>query len=158
MSEQGSRPLVWSVLGALAATIGLKFTTAVTCPTFRIHPAVIAQATATTAALAPGRFTFGAGAGETLNEHILGDAWPSVSVRHARLAEAIDIIRQLWAGDVVTYRGTYFTVHNAKLFTRPQTPPDILVSGFGPEAAKLAAQIGQGWISIPRHRRHEGLP
>jgi G6PDH family F420-dependent oxidoreductase len=147
MSEQGSSPFVWSVLGALAATTQLKLTTAVTCPTFRIHPAIMAQATATTAVMAPGRFTFGVGAGEALNEHILGDVWPPVSVRHARLAEALDIIRQLWTGDVVTYEGTYFTVHNAKLFTRPETPPDILVSGFGPEATKLAAQIGEGWIS-----------
>lgn len=147
MSEQGSSPFVWSVLGALAGTTRLKLTTAVTCPTFRIHPAILAQATATTAVLAPGRFTFGVGAGEALNEHILGDAWPPVSVRHARLAEALDIIRQLWTGEVVTYEGTYFTVHDAKLFTRPQTPPDILVSGFGPEATRLAAQIGQGWIS-----------
>jgi alkanesulfonate monooxygenase SsuD/methylene tetrahydromethanopterin reductase-like flavin-dependent oxidoreductase (luciferase family) len=68
-------------------------------------------------------------------------------VRHARLAEALGIIRQLWTGAVVTYEGTYFTVHDAKLFTRPGTPPDILVSGFGPEATRLAAQIGQGWIS-----------
>jgi G6PDH family F420-dependent oxidoreductase len=87
------------------------------------------------------------GAGEALNEHILGDAWPPVSVRHARLAEALDIIRQLWTGEVVTHEGTYFTVHDAKLFTRPETPPEILVSGFGPEATKLAAQIGQGWMS-----------
>jgi G6PDH family F420-dependent oxidoreductase len=148
MSAQGSSPFVWSVLGALAATTSLKLTTAVTCPSFRIHPAVIAQASATTAVLAPGRFTFGVGAGEALNEHILGDAWPPVSVRHARLAEALDIIRQLWAGDVVTYQGEYFTVHDARLFTRPEVPPDILVSGFGPQAAALAAEIGQGWISV----------
>ena len=147
MSEQGSSPFVWSVLGALASTTALKLTTAVTCPTFRIHPAIIAQATATTAVMAPGRFTFGVGTGEALNEHILGDVWPPVSVRHARLTEALEIIRQLWTGQVVTYQGTYFTVHDAKLFTRPETPPDILVSGFGPEATKLAAQIGQGWIS-----------
>jgi G6PDH family F420-dependent oxidoreductase len=147
MSSQGSSPFVWSVLGALASTTQLKLTTAVTCPTFRIHPAVIAQAAATTAVLAPGRFTFGVGSGEALNEHILGDAWPPVSVRHARLTEALDIIRQLWTGDVVTYEGKYFTVHNAKLFTLPETPPEILVSGFGPEATKLAAEIGQGWMS-----------
>ena len=156
---QGSSPFVWSVLGALAGTTQLKLTTAVTCPTFRIHPAILAQATATTAVMAPGRFTFGVGTGEVLNEHILGDAWPPVSVRQARLTEALEIIRQLWTGEVVTYEGTYFTVHNAKLFTRPETPPDILVSGFGPEATKLAAQIGQGWISTsPDAEGHEDLP
>ena len=147
MSVQGSSPFVWSVLGALAATTRLKLTTAVTCPTFRIHPAVLAQATATTAALAPGRFTFGVGSGEALNEHILGDAWPPVSVRHARLAEALDIIRRLWTGETVTHEGRYFTVHDARLFTRPETPPDILVSGFGPESTQLAARIGDGWIT-----------
>ena len=147
MSSEGSSPFVWSVLGALAATTSLKLTTAVTCPTFRIHPAVIAQATATTAVMAPGRFTFGVGAGEALNEHILGDAWPPVSIRHARLTEALDIIRRLWTGEVVTHEGTYFTVHDAKLFTVPETPPEILVSGFGPESTKLAASIGDGWIT-----------
>jgi len=148
MSEQGSSPFVWSVLGALATSTQLKLTTAVTCPSFRIHPAVIAQAAATTAALAPGRFTFGVGAGEALNEHILGDAWPPVSVRHARLAEAIDIIRRLWTGDVVTHEGKYFTVHDAKLFTLPLAPPDILISGFGPKSTELAASVGDGWITV----------
>ncbi len=148
MSEQGSSPFVWSVLGALAATTTLKLTTAVTCPTFRIHPAVIAQATATTAAMAPGRFTFGVGAGEALNEHILGDAWPPVSVRHARLTEALEIIRKLWTGDIVTHEGKYFTVHDAKLFTLPDVPPDILLSGFGPVSTQLAASIADGWITV----------
>ena len=145
MSGQGSSPFVWSLLGALAATTQLKLTTAVTCPTFRIHPAIIAQATATTAVMAPGRFTFGAGTGEALNEHILGDAWPPVSVRQARLTEAPGIIRQLWTGEVVTYQGRYFTVHDAKLFTRPGTPPDILISGFGPVSAPHpCTQLGVG--------------
>src|ERR1700710_812374 len=80
-SSEGESPFVWSVLGAIAATTQLKMTTAVTCPTFRIHPAVIAQATATVASMAEGRFTFGVGSGEALNEHILGEGWPPVSVR-----------------------------------------------------------------------------
>lgn len=146
-SSEGESPFVWSVLGAVAATTELKLTTAVTCPTFRIHPAIIAQATATVAALAPGRFTFGVGSGEALNEHILGDAWPPVSVRLARLEEALEIIRRLWTGDVVTHAGPYYTVHNAKLWSLPQAPPPILVSGFGPEATALAARIGDGWIT-----------
>jgi G6PDH family F420-dependent oxidoreductase len=146
--EQGESPFVWSVLGAIAATTELKLTTAVTCPTFRIHPAVIAQATATVASLAPGRFTFGVGSGEALNEHILGDAWPPVSVRLSRLEEAIGVIRRLWSGGVVTHEGAHFTVHDARLFSLPEKAPEILVSGFGPESTKLAATVGDGWISV----------
>jgi G6PDH family F420-dependent oxidoreductase len=146
-SSQGESPFVWTVLGAIAATTDLHMTTAVTCPTFRIHPAVLAQATATLAALAPGRFTFGVGSGEALNEHILGDTWPPVSIRHERVDEALGIIRKLWTGEVVTHVGRYYTVHNARLFSRPADPPLIYVSGFGPEATRLAARVGDGWIS-----------
>lgn len=148
MSAQGQSPFVWSVLGAVAATTDLAMTTAVTCPTFRIHPAVIAQATATVAAMAPGRFTFGVGSGEALNEHVLGDTWPPVSIRHARLEEALGVIRRLWTGETVTHTGTYFTVHDARLFTRPEEPPPILMSGFGPEATALAARIADGWVTV----------
>jgi G6PDH family F420-dependent oxidoreductase len=147
-SSEGESPFVWSVLGAIAVTTNLHMTTAVTCPTFRIHPAILAQATATVAALAPGRFTFGVGSGEALNEHILGDAWPPVSIRHERLEEAIGVIRRLWTGETVTHHGTYYTVHNAKIWSVPHTPPPILVSGFGPRATELAARIGDGWINV----------
>lgn len=147
MEVQGHSPFVWTVLGGLAATTNLQLTTAVTCPTFRIHPAILAQATATTAAMAPGRFRFGIGSGEALNEHVLGDAWPPVSVRLARLEEAVDVIRQLWTGKTVTHEGRYFTVHDARIFTLPPEPPEILISGFGPEATELAARIGDGWIT-----------
>ena len=144
---QGESPFVWSVLGALAATTSLELTTAVTCPTFRIHPAVLAQAAATVADLAPGRFRFGLGSGEALNEHVLGDAWPPVSVRLARLEEAVGILRELWTGRTVTHEGRYFTVHNARLFSLPDSPPPILLSGFGPRATDLAARIADGWIT-----------
>jgi G6PDH family F420-dependent oxidoreductase len=147
-SEQGESPFIWSVLGAVAASTGLQMTTAVTCPTYRIHPAIIAQAAATVASLAPGRFRFGVGSGEALNEHILGDAWPPVSVRLARLEEAITLIRKLWEGDTVTHEGEHFTVHNARIFSTPQASPPVLVSGFGPDATKLAARIGDGWITV----------
>ncbi|ADP84472.1 TIGR03557 family F420-dependent LLM class oxidoreductase [Pseudofrankia inefficax] len=147
-SSQGQSPFVWSVLGAIAATTELRMTTAVTCPTFRIHPAILAQVTETVATLAPGRFTFGVGSGEALNEHILGDAWPPVSSRHARLEEAIEVIRQLWTGDTVTHGGRYFTVHNAKIFSRPDSPPPIYVSGFGEQATQLAGRVGDGWMSV----------
>lgn len=153
--EQGQSPFVWSVLGALAVTTQLHLTTAVTCPTYRVHPAVLAQATATTAVLAPGRFTFGVGSGEALNEHVLGDAWPPVSVRHERLREALGLIRELWAGGVVTHRGEHFTVHDAQLFSLPEELPEILVSGFGPKATTLAAEVGDGWITTSPDR--EGL-
>ena len=146
--EQGESPFVWSVLGAIAATTQLHMTTAVTCPTFRTHPAVIAQATATVASLAPGRFTFGVGSGEALNEHVLGDAWPPVSLRLDRLREAIGLIRELWAGGVVTHTGEHYTVHDARIFSLPEQLPEILVSGFGPRATTLAAEIGDGWIAV----------
>ena len=147
MSSQEQSPFVWTVLGGIAATTELHMTTAVTCPTFRIHPAILAQATATLAQLAPGRFTWGVGSGEALNEHILGDVWPPVSVRLERLEEALDIVRRLWTGDVVTHQGKHFTVHDAKLWTRPEQPPEILMSGFGPVATELAARIADGWIT-----------
>jgi G6PDH family F420-dependent oxidoreductase len=147
-TDQGESAFVWSVLGALATTTDAHLTTAVTCPTFRIHPAVLAQASATVACLAPGRFTFGVGSGEALNEHILGDAWPPVSVRLERLVEAMGVIRELWAGGVVTHEGKYFTVHDAKLFSLPDKAPEILVSAFGPKAVAVAAEHGDGWITV----------
>ncbi|MBX6389817.1 MAG: TIGR03557 family F420-dependent LLM class oxidoreductase [Frankia sp.] len=153
--SQGESPFVWSVLGAIAATTKLRMTTAVTCPTFRIHPAVLAQAAATVATLAPDRFTFGVGSGEALNEHILGDPWPPVAIRHERLTEAIGLIRRLWSGDLVTHQGRYFTVHNARIFSRPEHPPPIYVSGFGPRSIRIAAQVGDGWITTRPDR--EGL-
>lgn len=148
MSTQGQSPFVWTVLGAIAATTELHMTTAVTCPTFRLHPAVIAQATATLASMAPGRFSWGVGSGEALNEHILGEAWPPVSVRLERLEEALSIVRELWTGKVVTHQGRYFTVHDAKLWTLPESSPEILMSGFGPLATQLAARVADGWISV----------
>lgn len=145
---QGESPFVWSVLGALAATTDCQLTTAVTCPTFRIHPAVLAQAAATTAALAPGRFRFGVGSGEALNEHILGEAWPPVSIRLERLEEAIEVMRKLWTGQTVTHTGRHYTVHNARIFSLPDGPIPVLISGFGPEATDLAARIGDGWMTV----------
>jgi G6PDH family F420-dependent oxidoreductase len=112
----------------------------------RIHPAVVAQAAATTAVMAPGRFTFGVGSGEALNEHILGDRWPEVDVRLDMLREAVEIIRRLWTGEQVSHHGAHYTVENARLYTVPDEPPPIVVSGFGPKAVKLAAEIGDGYF------------
>jgi len=147
--QQGESPFVWSVIGALAtATPGLHVTTAVTCPTVRIHPAVIAQAAATSAVLLEGRFRLGVGSGEALNEHILGDHWPEADVRLEMLEEAIEVIRALWSGGQHSHRGRHYTVENARIYTLPDEPPEILVSGFGPKAIDLAARIGDGYCSV----------
>ncbi|RSM72364.1 TIGR03557 family F420-dependent LLM class oxidoreductase [Kibdelosporangium aridum] len=146
--EQGHSPFVWSVIGALSETTTLPITTAVTCPTFRIHPAVIAQAAATAAVQLEGRFVLGVGSGEALNEHILGDHWPSAGVRLAKLEEAVEVIRALHRGDEVTHHGKHYTVENARIYTLPEKPPPIYVSGFGPKAARLAGRIGDGFMCV----------
>jgi G6PDH family F420-dependent oxidoreductase len=146
--EQGESPFVWSVIGALAgAGVGLPVATAVTCPTVRTHPAVIAQAAATSQVLLEGRFTLGVGTGEALNEHILGTGWPEAEIRLEMLEEAVEVIRALWTGEAVSHRGTHYTVENARIFTLPETPPPIYVSGFGPKAIDLAARIGDGFVT-----------
>jgi G6PDH family F420-dependent oxidoreductase len=122
----------------------------VTCPTTRVHPAILAQATATVGNLLDGRFTWGVGTGEALNEHILGDRWPSAPVRLEQLEEAIGVVRELWRGDTVDHRGDYYCVEDAKLFDPPEHDIPIVVSAFGPEAAQLAARVGDGlWTSSP---------
>lgn len=146
--EQGQSPFVWSVVGALSQTSSLPVTTAVTCPTVRIHPAVIAQAAATSAAMLPGRFNFGIGSGEALNEHIFGDAWPSADVRLEMLEEAVEVIRLLWQGGTRDYEGRHYTVENARIYTLPEVPPPILISGFGPKATQLAGRIGDGYVNV----------
>ena len=137
VDEQGHSPFVWSVIGALAtATERLHVTTAVTCPTIRIHPAVIAQAAATSSVLLDGRFSLGVGSGEALNEHILGDKWPEADVRLEMLEESIEVMRLLWQGGSQSHRGRHYTVENARLYTLPDEPPPVLVSGFGPAVAE----------------------
>ena len=154
--EQGESPFVWSVLGGLAeVTSTMSWETAVTCPTVRTHPAIVAQAAATTATLMPGRFRFGVGSGEALNEHILGDAWPRPAIRLEMLEEAVELIRVLWSGDVISHRGTHYTVDRARIYSLPDEPPPIIVSAFHQEALELAARIGDGFATrspMPRHR------
>ncbi|TDD71062.1 TIGR03557 family F420-dependent LLM class oxidoreductase [Jiangella aurantiaca] len=145
--EQGQAPFVWTVLGALARETSLPITTAVTCPTLRIHPAIVAQAAATTAVMAPGRFTLGVGTGEALNEQVTGAPWPLADQRLDMLEEAIEIMRALWTGEVVTHRGPYYDVEHARLYTVPDEPPKVYLSGFGPDAADLAGRIADGFIS-----------
>jgi G6PDH family F420-dependent oxidoreductase len=145
---QGHSPFVWSVIGALAAAVpGMHVTTAVTCPTVRIHPAVIAQAAATSAVLLDGRFTLGVGSGEALNEHVLGDPWPEAAVRLEMLEEAIEVIRGLWEGGSYSHYGVHYAVENARIYTLPDTPPAIVVSGFGPKSIALAARVGDGYAA-----------
>jgi coenzyme F420-dependent glucose-6-phosphate dehydrogenase len=147
IDRQGQSPFVWSVLGAIALTTQrLRVGTAVTCPTGRIHPAIIAQAAATTAALMPGRFFLGLGTGENLNEHILGQGWPETEVRQARLEEAIAVIRQLWRGGNQSHHGRYFTVENARLYSLPDLPPPLFLAVGGPRGAEQAGQLADGMI------------
>ena len=162
--EQGEAPFVWSVIGAIANATSLPVTTAVTCPTIRIHPAIIAQAAATTALLTEGRFQLGVGTGENLNEHILGDRWPPVDVRLEMLEEAVQVMRMLWSGEYVTHHGTHYTVENARIFSRPESPPPVYVSGFGPKAVDVAARIGEGYVGtspsaelLQRYRDQGGI-
>jgi coenzyme F420-dependent glucose-6-phosphate dehydrogenase len=145
--RQGQSPFVWAVAGAIAqATDRLRLGTGVTCPTIRTHPAVIAHASATAAALMPGRFFLGLGTGENLNEHVLGDRWPEGEVRLEMLTEAIEVIRLLWEGGYQSHHGRYYTVERARLYTLPEEPPPIMVAADKPNAAKLAATAGDGLI------------
>jgi coenzyme F420-dependent glucose-6-phosphate dehydrogenase len=152
VDAQGQSAFVWSVIGGIAATTtSLNLGTGVTCPTFRIHPAIIAQAAATATAMMPGRFFLGVGSGENLNEHILGDHWPPTPVRQDMLAEAIAVIRQLWEGGYQSFDGRYFTVENARIYTLPEEPPAIVMAAGGPSAAELAGQVADGiWSVAPK--------
>src|SRR5919112_2741871 len=154
--EQGHSPFVWSVIGAVAQATNLPLGTGVTCPTLRVHPAIMAHAAATSALLLEGRFTFGVGTGEALNEHILGTRWPGADERLEMLEEAVEVMRALWTGEVVDHRGRHYTVEHARLYDVPDTPPPVLVSGFGPKAIRLAPRIGEGFV--PTSPDEEGIP
>jgi G6PDH family F420-dependent oxidoreductase len=146
MDSQGQSPFVWSAIGAIGAATNLEVTTAVTCPIIRIHPTIVAQAVATSSALLDGRFRFGVGTGERLNEHVLGQHWPPARVRREMLEEAIDLMRELWKGEDVTRHGDHYTTENARIYTTPVGEVPVLVSAFGPEAAELAGRIGDGLV------------
>jgi G6PDH family F420-dependent oxidoreductase len=149
IEQQGQSPFVWSVLGALAhATERLRLGTGVTCPIIRYHPAIVAQAAATVAAMMPGRFSLGLGTGENLNEHIVGQRWPPHALRLAMLEEAIEIIRLLWQGGQHSHHGRFFTVENARLYTLPAELPPIVVAAGGAHAAELAGRVGDGLINF----------
>ncbi|MFF0542379.1 TIGR03557 family F420-dependent LLM class oxidoreductase [Nocardia thailandica] len=145
LDEQGHSPFVWTVLGAIAArTDRIGLATGVTCPIIRYHPAVIAQAAATTALLSGDRFTLGIGSGERLNEHVTGAEFPPVRVRQRMLREALEIIRLLWRGGYRSYDGRYLSVSDARIFDLPATPPPIAVAAGGSSAAGIAAELGDG--------------
>lgn len=147
--EQRHAPYAWAVLGAVAATTErIQLATMVTCPTFRYHPAVVAQKAATLGVLSGGRFTLGLGAGERLNEHVVGAAWPSVDERHERLAEAIDVIRLLFRGGYQRYRGHHVRLDDARLFDLPEQPVPIAVAASGPRSAALAGRGADALIAI----------
>jgi len=147
IDEQGESPFVWGTLGAISQrTERIELITGVTCPTFRIHPAIVAQAAATAASLLPGRFSLGVGSGENLNEHIVGAGWPGVVVRQDRLEEAIEVIRKLWEGKLSSHRGKHFTVENARIYSLPDEPPPLLVAVAGERSVEIAARAGDGLV------------
>src|SRR4051794_32486329 len=127
--EQGESPFVWSVIGALSQVTSLPVTTSVTCPTTRIHPGLVAQAAATSAAMLPGGFRLGVGSGEALNEHVFGGRWPTAEVRLEMLAEAIEVIRRLLSGERVDHHGRHYEIEDARIYSLPERPVPIYVSG-----------------------------
>ena len=146
--QQGQSAFAWSFMGALGTRTSLPFGTAVTCPGFRYHPAVIAHAAATLGAMYPGRFWLGLGAGEALNEHVIGGEWPEVGVRSAMMFEAVEIINKLFTGAVIKHRGNHFKLESAKLYTRPEVPVKVYVATAGPVNAKRTGRLADGMITV----------
>lgn len=146
---QGNSPFVWTMIGAISQLVPeLPVSTMVTCPIIRIHPVILAQAVATASVLMDGRFVFGVGTGENLNEHVWGAPWPPAKERLDRLREAIELMRLLWTGENVDFDGKFYRAVNARLYTLPAEPPAVFISGLGPLATKLAAQIGDGLVTF----------
>ncbi|MHB2024240.1 MAG: glucose-6-phosphate dehydrogenase (coenzyme-F420) [Mycobacteriales bacterium] len=143
----GHAPAALPWLGALLArTDRVVVGTSVLTPTFRYHPAVVAQAFATLACLAPGRVVLGVGSGESMNEAPLGLAWPEAKERFARLREAVEVIQLLWSAERVSYEGEYYQLKRATLYDRPEAAVPLYVAASGPAAARLAGRVGQGLI------------
>ena len=158
VDAQGHSPFVWAVLGGIAqATERLRLGTGVTCPTIRIHPAIVAQAAATSAAMMPGRFFLGVGTGENLNEHILGDRWPATAVRQEMLEEAVEVMRLLWQGGLQSHHGGTTRSRTPASTRFPDEPPPIMVAAGGPSAAELAGRIGDGLSALARRERDRAL-
>jgi G6PDH family F420-dependent oxidoreductase len=150
LREQGHSPYAWAVLGAAAqATERIPLMTYVTCPTLRYHPAVVAQKAATVQILSGNRFRLGLGAGENLNEHVVGKRWPAVGERHEMLAEAIDVIAALFDGDgTVNFRGKHFDVETAKLWDLPDERVPVGVAVSGTDSCRLAGAKADLMIAV----------
>ena len=149
LTEQGHAPYAWTVLGAVAhATSRVDLMTYVTCPTMRYHPAVVAQKAATLQILAEGRFTLGLGSGESLNEHVVGAGWPGVATRQEMLVEAIEVIRQLHTGELVTYRGDHFDVDSARIWDVPEQGVPIGVAVSGREGIEQFAALADHLVAV----------
>jgi G6PDH family F420-dependent oxidoreductase len=159
---QGNSPFVWSMIGALSQVVPeLPLSTLVTCPIIRINPVILAQAAATASILFDGRFTFGVGTGENLNEHVWGAPWPPAKERINRLREAVDLMRLLWTGENIDFDGRYYRAVNARLYSMPEEPPPVYVSGLGPHSTELAAEIADGFVTfshelLEQYRRDGG--
>src|SRR5215212_5876094 len=169
LDEMGHSPNAWVTLGAAAqATSRIDLMTYVTCPTFRYHPAVVAQKAATLQILADGRFTLGVGSGENLNEHVVGGRWPTVSRRQQMLKEAIQIIRELFTGELVDWKGEYYEVDSARIWDIPETPVAIATAVSGERSVEMFAPLSDHLIAVEPNkelvdawhdaRRATGLP
>jgi coenzyme F420-dependent glucose-6-phosphate dehydrogenase len=144
---QGQAPFVWNVLTAMGERTRGDLGPGVTCPSFRFHPAIVAQASATLAAMYPGRHWLGLGSGEALNEHVMAGYWPEAAERLERMWEAVELIGKLFSGKDVKHRGTYYKMETARLWTMPQTPPPIYIATAGPLTAKKAGRLTDGIIT-----------
>ena len=149
LAAQGHAPYAWSVLGAVAhVTSRVELMTYVTCPTIRYHPTVVAQKAATVQLLADGRFTLGLGSGENLNEHVVGEGWPTVSTRQEMLAEAIEIIRRLHEGGLVDHQGDFFEVASARLWDLPDEPVPLAVAVSGEASMGRLAPLADHMVGV----------
>ena len=149
LDSQGHAPNAWATLGAVAqATSRVDLMTYVTCPTMRYHPAIVAQQAATVGLLSEGRFTLGLGAGENLNEHVVGRGWQPANVRHEMLTEAVSIIRELFGGGYVDFTGSHFRIDSAKLWDVGQPAPPIGIAVSGAQSCKLAGRLADAMIAV----------
>jgi G6PDH family F420-dependent oxidoreductase len=154
LSSQGHASYAWTVLGAVAhATEQVELLTYVTCPTMRYHPAIVAQKAATLQILADGRFTLGLGTGENLNEHVVGRGWPAIDRRQEMLKEAIQIIRELFGGELVSWKGEYFEVDSARLWDIPENPVSIGVGVSGEKSVGTFAPLADHLIAVEPDRQ-----
>ena len=150
--QQGQASFVWNVLTAVGERTTGDLGPGVTCPSFRFHPAVVAQASATLEAMYPGRHWLGVGSGEALNEHVIAGYWPEAGERSLRMFEAIDIIKKLFdgslAGKDVKHEGRFFKLESTRLWTMPETAPPVLVATAGPINAKRTGRQADGIITV----------